>query len=145
LAVFETWDSLPWARVSGSFITSLNRLCLYPPRVTRLLKRYYGAGDLHFITCSCYKRQPVLGSFRSRDLFLRVLEDVRRRYRFVVAGYVVMPEHFHMLISEPERGDPSNVMKALKMGFARRMIGEMARAQVSKGARPGAPSVTGMT
>ena len=100
---------------------------------------------MHFITCSCYKRQPVLGSFRSRDLFLRVLEDVRRRYRFVVAGYVVIAEHFHMLISEPERGDPSNVMKALKMGFARRMIGEMARAQVSKGARPGAPSVTGMT
>ncbi|MGD0567121.1 MAG: transposase [Candidatus Sulfotelmatobacter sp.] len=44
-----------------------------------------------------------------RDLLLEVLERVRRRYRFVVVGYVVMPEHIHLLMSEPERGDPSKV------------------------------------
>jgi putative transposase len=44
------------------------------------LKRYYGAGDLHFITCSCYHRQPLLGTPRRRDLFLTVLEQVRKRY-----------------------------------------------------------------
>jgi putative transposase len=44
------------------------------------LKRYYGSGDLHFITFSCYRRQPLLGSPRRRDLFLKVLEQVRRRY-----------------------------------------------------------------
>ena len=59
----------------------------------RNLKRYYGAGDLHFITCSCYGRQPLLGTPCRRDLFLTVLEQVRRRYQFVVVGYVVMPEH----------------------------------------------------
>jgi putative transposase len=108
--------------------------------VTKLLKRCYGAGDLHFITCSCYKRQPVLGTASRRDLFLTVLERVRRRYRLVVIGYVVMPEHFHLLITEPQVGDPSVVMQALKLGFARRVLAEMARAQVSKGARPGAPN-----
>ncbi|MGA8312131.1 MAG: hypothetical protein WB755_19015 [Terriglobales bacterium] len=36
----------------------------------RNLKRYYGAGDPHFITCSCYHRQPWLGSACRRDLFL---------------------------------------------------------------------------
>jgi REP-associated tyrosine transposase len=61
------------------------------------LTRYYGNGDLHFITCSCYWRQPLLGSARPRDLFLTVLEQVRLRYQFVVLGYVVMPEHFHLL------------------------------------------------
>ena len=74
-----------------------------------------------------------------RDLFLTVLERVRRRYRIVVIGYVVMPEHFHLLISEPQVGNPSVVMQALKLGFARRMQGEIARAQVSKSARTGAP------
>ncbi|HET9309264.1 MAG TPA: hypothetical protein VFO46_24840 [Candidatus Sulfotelmatobacter sp.] len=39
----------------------------------------------HFITTSCYLRLPLLGRARNRDLFLRVLEQVRRRYRFVVA------------------------------------------------------------
>ena len=114
-------------------------MCAYPRRVPKLLQRCYGAGDLHFITCSCYQRQPRLGTASRRDLFLTVLERVRRRYRFVVMGYVVMPEHFHLLITEPQVGNPSTVMQALKLGFARRLLGEMARAQVSKGARPGAP------
>ena len=54
-------------------------------------------------------------------------------------GYVVMPERFHLLITEPQVGNPSTVMQALKLGFARRVLGELARAQVSKAARPGAP------
>jgi putative transposase len=87
----------------------------------RRLHRYYGCGYLHFITTSCYRRQSWLGSKANRDLFLRVLEQVRRRYRFVVVGYVVMPEHVHWLISEPERGNPSTVMQAVKQGFARRV------------------------
>ena len=90
--------------------------------VPRNLKRYYGDGDLHFITCSCYQRQPWLGSAGRRDLLLTVLEQVRRRYGVVVLGYVVMPEHFHLLISEPQRGTPSVVMQALKLGFARRLL-----------------------
>jgi len=49
--------------------------------------------------CSCYHRQRWLGSARRRDLFLRVLEQVRQRYQFVLGGYVVMPEHIHLLIS----------------------------------------------
>jgi putative transposase len=65
-------------------------------------ERFYGAGDLHFITCSCYRRQPLLGTPRRRDLFRTVLEQVRRRYQFVVVGYVVMPEHIHLLMSEPQ-------------------------------------------
>ena len=89
----------------------------------RNLTRYFGNGDLHFITCSCYHREPILGSAYRRDLFLTVLEQVRERYAFVVLGYVVMPEHFHLLVSEPHRATPSVVMQAIKLGFARRVIG----------------------
>jgi putative transposase len=88
----------------------------------RRLYRCYGAGYMHFITSSCYQRRPVLGSALSRDLFLEVLERVRRQYRFVIVGYVVMPEHVHLLISEPERGDPSLVMQVLKHSFARKLL-----------------------
>ena len=91
------------------------------------LTPYYGNGDLHFITCSCYRRQPLLGSARRRDLFLTVLEQVRQRYQFVVLGYVVMPEHFHLLISEPQERSPSTVMQALKLSFARRVLIQMRR------------------
>src|SRR5690242_21813264 len=88
------------------------------------LNRYYGAGDLHFITCSGYHRQPLLGSPGRRDLVLTALENVRQKYSFVIPGYVVMPEHFHLLISEPQEQTPSVVMQALKLSFARRVQSE---------------------
>jgi len=83
------------------------------------LKRYYNLKHLHFITCSCYHRRPLLNTPYRRNLILRVLEQARRRYRFVVIGYVVMPEHIHLLISESEVGDPSVVMKVIKQRSAR--------------------------
>jgi putative transposase len=86
------------------------------------LRRYHGAHDLHFITCSCYRRRPVLGTSRRRDLLLTLLEEVRRRHRFVVLGYVVMPEHFHLLISEPQETTPSVVMQVLKQRFAHQVL-----------------------
>jgi putative transposase len=53
---------------------------------------------------------------------LRILEETRQKYGFVVVGYVVMPEHFHLLISEPQVGDPSKVMQVVKQRFAQRVL-----------------------
>ena len=77
------------------------------------------------MTTSCYQRRPLLDTAVNRNLFLDALEQVRKRYRFVVVGYVVMPEHVHLLISEPERGNPSIVMQALKQGFARHLLRQL--------------------
>ncbi|HTD24436.1 MAG TPA: hypothetical protein VK738_17390 [Terriglobales bacterium] len=66
------------------------------------LKRFYGAGDLHFITFSCYRRLPFLATAARRDLFLRALETVRQEYELVVVGYAVMPEHVHLLDEREE-------------------------------------------
>ena len=76
--------------------------------------------------------RPLLALASRRDLFVEVLEHVRRRYHFVVVGYVVMPEHIHLLLSEPERGNPSTVMQAVKQGFARRILGRL-RSQAAGG------------
>jgi putative transposase len=75
------------------------------------LHRTYGAHPLHFITCSCYRRLPFLNTARGRGYFLTILEQTRQRYRFVVVGYVVMPEHIHLLLTEPEVGTLSTVMQ----------------------------------
>jgi REP element-mobilizing transposase RayT len=83
------------------------------------LHRYYGAHHLRFITWSCYRRHPLLLSARSRDRLQDILEQVRRKYGFVVLGYVVMPERVHLLMSEPEVGTPSDVTQALKHLTAR--------------------------
>jgi putative transposase len=83
------------------------------------LKRYCGRGDLHFLTFSCYRRRPLLGTVRARNLFVETLGKIRERYRFRLVGYVVMPEHVHLLISEPSGCTPSMVLKVLKQRVSR--------------------------
>ena len=86
------------------------------------LRRWYGGGDIHFITCSCYQRKAFLGSTSRRDLFLKIFEQVRQKYEFPVIGYVVMPEHFHLLIGEPDDGNVAVAMQVLKQRVSRRCL-----------------------
>jgi len=85
------------------------------------LIRHYGCGHLHFITFTCYRRLPLLRSGRARNAFVNVLSEVRDRYGFSLVGYVVMPEHIHLLISEPVQGTPSTVIQVLKQRVSRRL------------------------
>lgn len=62
---------------------------------------------------------PLLASRRARDTFLKILGEVRDRYDFGLFGFVVMPEHIHLLISEPNAGNPSEVMAVLKQRVSR--------------------------
>jgi putative transposase len=82
--------------------------------------RYQQAGDFHFLTFSCYRRQAYLSSAEAMDLFEDALERVRQRYLFAVAGYVVMPEHVHLLVSEPKRCLLSKAIQAVKLSVTMR-------------------------
>jgi|SRR5665213_2934097 len=86
--------------------------------MTEGLVRYHQAGCFHFITFSCYRRLPYLGTPTARSLFERSLESMRTRYQFVVSGYVVMPEHVHLLVSEPKRALLSKAIQALKLSVS---------------------------
>ena len=82
--------------------------------------RYQQTGEFHFLTFSCYRRLAFLSRVAAMELFEDALERVRRRYLFAVAGYVVMPEHVHLLVSEPERVLLSKVVQALKLSVSLR-------------------------
>ena len=82
------------------------------------LARYQQTGHFHFVTFSCFHRQPFLTTPSSRDLFERSLETMRVRYDFVVVGYVLMPEHVHLLLSEPRKAILSKALQALKLSVA---------------------------
>jgi putative transposase len=86
------------------------------------LKRYTGLGHLHFLTFSCYRRLPLLGTGRARDTFVQVLATIQKRYNFLLVGYVVMPEHVHLLISEAAEHTPSTILKVLKQRVSRDFI-----------------------
>jgi putative transposase len=89
--------------------------------VKNKLRRCYGQGDLHFLTFSCHRRLPLLGTAHARNFFVKILGEVRTHFRFPLIGYVVMPEHVHLLIGEPRIGTPSKVMQVLKQRVSRAM------------------------
>ena len=87
--------------------------------MTQGLKRYQTTGDLHFVTFSCYHQQPYLASAAARTRFEEALERTRVRYVFCVVGYVVMPEHVHLLLSEPQQGILATSLHALKLSVSK--------------------------
>jgi len=88
------------------------------------LKRFQNTGQSHFVTFSCYHRRPMFTTETSRRLFESALERVRRNFRLRVYGYVVMSEHVHLLLSEPQRGTLADALKSLKQGISRRLIAD---------------------
>jgi len=88
------------------------------------LKRFHQTGQLHFITFSCYRRAALLNTPEARAAFEDSLERVRKWYGLFVTGYVVMPEHVHLLMSEPERASLSIALQMLKQIVARKVGAE---------------------
>lgn len=91
------------------------------------LLRIYGHRHLHFITFSCHRRQKLLDTARARNLFVQAPGEVRNRHQFSLVGYVVMPEHVHLLIGEPKKGNPSKTVQALKQSVSRRLRNKSSR------------------
>jgi putative transposase len=88
--------------------------------MTERLVRYQQSGDMHFLTFSCYHRLPYLASPEAKSLFEDALERIRKKYSFVVAGYVVMPEHVHLLVNEPKQSSLDRAIKAIKLSVTLR-------------------------
>jgi putative transposase len=118
------------------------------------LKRFQESGQSHFVTFCCYHRRRLLVSADSCRIFESALERVRCSYRLYIYGYVVMPQHVHLLLSEPQpdgfslnpyggllkadfglRGNPqwlsspqkytlADAPQSLKQGISRRLLGE---------------------
>jgi putative transposase len=83
------------------------------------LVRYQKCGVFHFVTFSCYRRSPLLARCHGYEAFEHELESARRDYGFVVAGYVLMPEHVHLLLSEPGKSSLAVVLQLLKQQTSR--------------------------
>ena len=67
------------------------------------LTRFQQSGQSHFVTFCCYHRRQLLTSDDSRRIFESGLARARRGFGLQVYGYVIMPEHVHLLLSEPRR------------------------------------------
>jgi len=69
--------------------------------------RHSEPGELQFITTSTYRRLKLFASDRFRYTLVEVLREVRRETGFPLIGWVLMPEHFHLLI-KPEPAEATS-------------------------------------
>lgn len=66
--------------------------------IRKRAKRREGEGSWRFITCSCNKRLPLFDDDSSRLAFVEALIATHERHAFRLLAWVLMPEHFHLMI-----------------------------------------------
>jgi putative transposase len=84
--------------------------------------RYFAPGQLQFITASTYRRAPLFLSPRFCREFVAGLQEVRSEFGFRMLGWVLMPDHFHLLIWPETAPSTSNIVKQLKQRTGARIL-----------------------
>jgi putative transposase len=85
------------------------------------LQRFQQTKLFHFVTFSCYRRQPFLRTPEAKDAVERVLEQTRRQQGLLIGGYVLMPEHVHLLCNEPVEGTLAGFLQVVKQLSSREL------------------------
>ena len=101
-------------------------------------RRYRVPGGCYFFTVNLLERFPNDTLIRHVDLLRAVLRDVRRRWPFVIDGWVVLPDHLHCIWTLPVGdSDFTNRWRLIKAGFARQLpkTETRSRVRVTRGER----------
>jgi len=85
-----------------------------------MLSRINLPGEIYFVTTDTYKHLKIFNNDRVCKLFIKVIKECRVRYKFKLYGYVIIPDHAHLLIEPNDRNTISDVMRHIKGRFARR-------------------------
>jgi putative transposase len=78
------------------------------------LRRYYNFGSIYFVTSVTYNREAIIT--KNIDLFYTALGRAGENHKFATIAWVVLPEHFHLVI-ETDGRNLSDIIKAIKQGF----------------------------
>src|SRR5574338_206549 len=89
----------------------------------------YIPGELQFITSSVYRRAPLFRSERFCRCFVDALAEVRKASGFLLIGWVLMPDHFHLLLKPERAEDTSRIMQRLKLRAAMQILKSLRKNQ----------------
>jgi len=67
--------------------------------IRKTCKRYNIPGHVHFLTFSCFHRQPFLVKDRSREWVVDAVGRALLKHDFALWAWVIMPEHVHLLVN----------------------------------------------
>ena len=75
----------------------------------------------HYTTSVCYNRIPIFRSAKACSLFIEALAETREKCPFKLIGYVIMPDHTHLIVN-PIGRDISRLMRRIKSSAARKIL-----------------------
>jgi putative transposase len=79
----------------------------------------------YFITAQTYLKKNILQSDRMARLFIDVLFNYRQQNKFPLHEFVVMPNHFHLLITPDKEITLERSVQLIKGGFSFRAKKEL--------------------
>lgn len=91
------------------------------------LKKYNIPGHIHYVTCKVYSGIKVFEEETYCDILLRNFIFYREQYGFKLHGFVIMPNHFHVLIAAGQQYNISKILQSVKSYSAKEIFEEMQR------------------
>jgi len=78
---------------------------IHEPGIMPKLRHIEGTGTARFITLTFYRRHRYLPDPVSRQAVLNELSRLRLQHKVKILGYVIMPEHVHLVLDPPESAE----------------------------------------
>ena len=88
------------------------------------LRHYDHLNTARFVTFSCHQRLEFLTRPAIVEVFLQTLQWIRTHHGIRIFGYVVMPEHVHLVLYPPDSIRLGPIIGELKSKSASRIISE---------------------
>ena len=84
------------------------------------LHHYDNLGTARFVTFSCYRRLPALNDDLAKKILINCLDEVGKKHNLKLLGYVLMPEHVHLVLHPPDGTQLGLVVREIKSLSARK-------------------------
>ena len=84
---------------------------------------YNDPGHAHELTCSCYRRLPLLSKERVCQWLANAIDAARQELNYSVWAYVFMPDHIHLIVWPRDREyDDSDFLSRFKEPVSRQSM-----------------------
>jgi putative transposase len=81
-------------------------------------RRVFLDGYSYFLTVVTHRRNPIL--VEHIDILRESFRESKRFYHYSIDSIVVLPDHFHMIITPQEPQDYPKIIKSIKYNFTKR-------------------------
>ncbi|KAA3635208.1 MAG: hypothetical protein DWP97_05255 [Calditrichaeota bacterium] len=85
-------------------------------------KHFENTGTVRFVTFSCYHNYNLFKTDKVKQIFIKHLKRVREKYKFKLYGFVIMPNHVHIVLLPINNVRLSQIIGELKSLSAREII-----------------------